>query len=130
LSQFVIDASTALFFASTSRRISSGVTFAAPALLASETLSVLHEAVWRQELPPDLAAEHRRRLAELPISILQPSELPDRSWALADELGWAKTYDAEYVALAMILGVPLLTNDRRLTNRVRGFVDIAPVQRV
>ena len=29
-------------------------------------------------------------------------------------LGWAKTYDAEYVALAQILDIPILTRDRRL----------------
>jgi predicted nucleic acid-binding protein len=33
---------------------------------------------------------------------------------VADELGWAKTYDAEYVALAGLLGCRLVTLDRRL----------------
>jgi predicted nucleic acid-binding protein len=33
---------------------------------------------------------------------------------VADELGWAKTYDAEYVALAGLLGCLLVTLDARL----------------
>ena len=33
---------------------------------------------------------------------------------MADELGWAKTYDAEYVALARLLNCRLVTLDARL----------------
>jgi predicted nucleic acid-binding protein len=46
---------------------------------------------------------------------------------LADELGWAKTYYAEYVGLAKLLGCRLVTLDARLrrgTDRL-GFV-VAP----
>lgn len=46
------------------------------------------------------------------------------TWSLADEMGWAKTYAAEYVALARLLGCRLVTLDRKLrTATVRyGFV--------
>ncbi|TMM12296.1 MAG: type II toxin-antitoxin system VapC family toxin [Actinobacteria bacterium] len=36
------------------------------------------------------------------------------AWQLADELGWAKTYDAEYLALASLLRCQLVTIDARL----------------
>lgn len=125
MSGFVLDASMALYLASTAQSLPDGVTFAAPALMSSETTSVLHEAVWRRELSAEVAADHRRRLTLLPVTIHRSAELHDRAWALADELGWAKTYDAEYVALAQILSLPLLTLDRRLADRVRGLVSVA-----
>ena len=49
-----------------------------------------------------------------PIDARAPGRLGSDAWQLADELGWAKTYDAEYVALARILGCRLLTLDARL----------------
>jgi predicted nucleic acid-binding protein len=46
---------------------------------------------------------------------------------VAEELGWAKTYDAEYVALARLLQCRLVTLDARLRRGADrlGFV-IAP----
>jgi predicted nucleic acid-binding protein len=40
--------------------------------------------------------------------------LAEEAWRIADELGWAKTYDAEYVALASLLDCRLVTVDGRL----------------
>jgi len=46
---------------------------------------------------------------------IEPEALQNESWALADEMGWAKTYDANYVALARVLDCRLVTprHDRR-----------------
>ena len=38
--------------------------------------------------------------------------MAERAWEIADQLGWAKTYDAEYLALAMILDCQIATLDR------------------
>ncbi len=66
-----------------------------------------------------------RRLDGLAISLyVDEPRLHERAWTLADELGWAKTYDAEYVALALILDIPLLTLDGRLA---RGVEHLVPV---
>jgi len=46
--------------------------------------------------------------------VLASSDLGAEAWRIADELGWAKTFDAEYVALAGLLGCRLVTLDARL----------------
>ena len=54
------------------------------------------------------------RLLDHPIDITPSRELVKRATAIAIELGWAKTYDAEYLALAERLQARLLTEDARL----------------
>lgn len=44
----------------------------------------------------------------------RPRRLGREAWNIADELGWTKTYDAEYLALARALDAPLATLDRRV----------------
>jgi predicted nucleic acid-binding protein len=96
----------------------------APPLLWIECESVLHAACWRGELPAHQAIEMRDRLRAAPIAAASPRRLADDAWSVADELGWAKTYDANYVGLARLLGCRLVTLDARLrrgTDRL-GFV--------
>jgi len=96
----------------------------APPLILSESLAALHEMRWRDEIPEDMATLALERRRKMPIRIEQPADLSDEAWRLADEFGWAKTYDAEYVALAKLIDCRLLTVDGRLrrgTDRL-GFV--------
>lgn len=86
----------------------------APRLILSESLSALHEMRWRNEIPDDMATLGLARRKEMPVKIEQPSGLSDEAWRIADEFGWAKTYDAEYVALAKLNGCRLVTVDGRL----------------
>jgi len=86
----------------------------APPLLWSEARSVLHAKVWRGDVPTSEVQRLQQRLAAVPVGGENPSELGAQAWAIADELGWARTYDAEYVALARILGCRLVTADTRL----------------
>jgi predicted nucleic acid-binding protein len=96
----------------------------APPFMFSEALSSLHEAVWRGELDPEQGILAIRRLEGSPVRVEDHPELRTEAWRLADELGFAKTYDAEYLALAGLLGCRLVTLDgrlRRATDRL-GFV--------
>jgi indolepyruvate ferredoxin oxidoreductase alpha subunit len=86
----------------------------APPLMRSEALSSLSEMAYRGEIPPDAARLAVTRLTDLDVSIERPGSLDLVAWDLARSLGWAKTYDAEYVALAQILEIPLVTLDQRL----------------
>lgn len=86
----------------------------APALMWSEARSVLHELSWRGEVTREDADATRIRLERCPVKPRQDRRLGDEAWRIADTLGWAKTYGAEYVALALLLECRLLTLDGRL----------------
>jgi predicted nucleic acid-binding protein len=95
-----------------------------PPLMWSEARSILRLRSWTGDIAAKLAPGMLERLEEAPVNKLDPPELGRRAWKIAEEFGWGRTYDAEYVALAAILKCRLLTVDGRLrrgTDRL-GFV--------
>jgi predicted nucleic acid-binding protein len=121
----VIDASAALFLTSMEdgfRQVEA--TLIAPALLWSEVISTIRRGVWRGAASPALADEMLDRLLTARIGRRSGDELYRRATDVATSLGWARTYDAEYVALAQLEDRPLLTADHRLGRRVASFVEI------
>jgi predicted nucleic acid-binding protein len=86
----------------------------APPLLRAEALSSISEMAFRGEIPPDAARIAALRLPGVDVRLDRPDGLDERIWDVTRSLGWATTYDAEYVALALTHGVPLLTLDGRL----------------
>lgn len=62
----------------------------------------------------DRARQHLERFAGAAIGERNPDGLGGEAWRIAEELGWAQTYGAEYVALAALLGCRLVTLDGRL----------------
>ena len=99
----------------------------APTLLRSETLSALHEAVHAGELESELALDVLARIWAMPIRLLGDAVLRRRAWQLADRLGWAETYDAEYVALTQLQADAFVTLDLELARRVDGIVPTATI---
>lgn len=78
--------------------------------------SVLHELGFRGEISDELAKKALLRLLENSIGLTEarPEGLTRTAWELATEFGWAKTYDAEYLAAAQLMGCRLVTLDSRL----------------
>lgn len=121
----VVDASATLaLVVSTAGLEILGDDLASPALLWSEVTSVLAELVWRREISRDLADRGHAALLAAPISAHRSDTLYERARDVARRLGWAKTYDAEYVALAEILDVPLVTRDVRLGRGAGHLVEV------
>jgi predicted nucleic acid-binding protein len=106
-----------------------GEELVAPALLWSETGSVLHELRWRGSVDAGVTELAFSRLRTARISVRRPRRLLEETWWVADELGLAKTYDAEYVALARLLDCRLVTIDERLRRTASRVADvIGPVE--
>ena len=101
-----------------------GESLVAPPLFHSEIRSALHEAMWRGVIGGERGRSWLGTIEAAPIRIRTHRRLSEESWRVADDLGWAKTYDAEYLALARLLRCRLVTTDLRLrrgTERL-GFV--------
>jgi indolepyruvate ferredoxin oxidoreductase alpha subunit len=99
----------------------------APTLLRSQVLSQLHEAVARGDLPAASARERLRRINAMPIRLLGDAVLRRRAWGVAHELGWAETYQAEYVALTELQADAYVTLDPDLARRLEGIVAVASI---
>lgn len=73
---------------------------------------------WRKEISAERPKTMLARLLKAPVQIRTPDGLIEAAWRIADDLGWAKTYDAQYVALAQMLACKLVSIDERLLRRV------------
>ena len=128
MTRFVVDASAVLHLASAGVEASGAHELLAPTLLRSQTLSALHEAVQRGEIPADVARDHLTRVGRMPIRLLGDAVLRRRAWDVADRLGWASTYDAEYVALTQLQADAFVTLDADLARSVEGIVVTASIE--
>ena len=127
MTRFVVDCGVVLHLVREEIEVPAEHELLAPTLLRSQTLSALHEAVHRGEMPVDVALDHLRRIRALPIRLLGDAVLRRRAWDLAERLGWAETYDAEYVALTQLQADALVTLDAELARRVEGIVTTATI---
>lgn len=127
MTRFVVDAGVVLHLVRTGTEVSGEHELLAPTLLRSQTLSALHEAVHRGELPADVARERLARVGRMPIRLLGDAVLRRRAWDLAERLGWASTYDAEYVALTQLQADAFVTLDAELARSVDGIVATATI---
>jgi predicted nucleic acid-binding protein len=127
MTRFVVDCGVALRLAAEGIEVPAEHQLLAPTLLRSQTLSALHEAVHGGEIPPDVALDRLTRIRAMPIRLLGDAVLRRRAWDLADRLGWASTYNAEYVALTQLQADAFVTLDAELARSVEGIVATASI---
>ncbi len=127
MTRFVADAGAVIHIVSAGIDVSGDHELLAPTLLRSQVLSMLHEAVDRGDLASPLARDYLAQIGAMRIRLLGDGVLRRRAWDLATQLGWASTYEAEYVALTQLQADALVTLDPDLERRVQGIVATAPV---
>ena len=100
----------------------------APALLRSQMLSLLYQAVRRGEMTKEDAERRLFYARGMRIRLLEDRVLQNVAWKVADQLGWSDTFDAEYVALTQLQADALITFDRQLADAVKDLVTVAPIE--
>ena len=127
MTRFVVDAATVLRIVREDIPVADEHELLAPTLLRSQTLSLLHEAVHRGELPSEIARDQLERTWRLPIRLLGDAVLRRQAWKVADRLDWAGTSEAEYVALTQLQGDAFVTADGDLARQLEGVVATASI---
>jgi predicted nucleic acid-binding protein len=127
LTRFVVDPSAVLQLASEGYEVSEEHELLAPTLLRSQVLSTMHEAVHGGEIDADAARDRLDRVNRMPIRLLGDAVLRRRAWELADRLGWASTYEAEYLALTQLQADAFVTLDADLARSAGEVVEVASI---
>lgn len=127
MTRFVVDAGAVLHLVGEGIEVAPEHELLAPTLVRSQLLTTMHEAVHRGELPADVARDRLDRAGRLKIRLLGDAVLRRQAWKVADRLGWASTFDAEYVALTQLQADALVTLDQDLVRAVEGVVTTASV---
>jgi len=127
VARFVVDCGAVLQLVSEGVDVAPKHELLAPTLLRSQTLSALREAVHNGELTADVARERLKNVGAMPIRLLGDAVLRRRAWEIAEQLGWAETYDAEYLALTQLQADAFVTLDAELARQAEGVVPLASI---
>jgi predicted nucleic acid-binding protein len=127
MTRYVIGPDVAVYLAEHETVIRDEHQLVAPALLRSQLLSLLYQAVHRGELTKKEAERRLDYVRGLRIRLLGDRVLQAVAWRIADQLGRSDTLDAEYIALTKLQADALITLDRDLARAAEGLVAIAPI---
>jgi predicted nucleic acid-binding protein len=128
MARYVIGPDVAIHLAAAEAVVPDGRQMLAPALLRSQMLSLLYQAVQRGELTKKDAERQREYVLGMRIRLSGEPVTQRVAWQVADQLGWPDTFDAEYVALTQLEADALITLDRRLADAVKDLVTVAPIE--
>lgn len=127
MTRFVVDCETLLRIAAGEVGVATQHQLVAPTLVRSQALAALYEAARRGEISAAEGIKRVTRINSLKVRFLGDKVLQRQAWKVADDLGWATTYDAEFVALTTLQADAFVTSDRDLAQAVSGLVETATV---
>lgn len=127
MTKYVIGPDVAIHLAREQTSISAEHKLLAPTLLRSQMLSELYQAVRRGELTKTEAGEQLNYVRGLRLRLLGDRVLQKVAWKYADQLGWADTLTAEYLALTELQADAFITLDERLAREASEVVPVAPL---
>ena len=128
MARYVIGPDVAIHLARDQALIRGEHQILAPALLRSQVLSLLYQAVRCGEITRKDAERHLNYVRGLRIRLLGDRVLQNVAWKAAVLLGWPDTFDGEYVALTQLHADALITLDRQLAHVVKDLVRVAPIE--
>ena len=128
MTKYVIGPDVAIHLAHDQAVIGAEHQILAPALLRSQMLSMLHQAVRDGEMTKKDAERRLNYVRGLRIRLLGDRVLQQVAWNVADQLGWSDTYSAEYVALTQLQADAFVTLDAQLAHAVKDLVKVAPIE--
>jgi predicted nucleic acid-binding protein len=128
VTRFVIGPDAALRLARDEAVIPAAHQIVAPTLLRSELLSLLYQAVRRDEMTKQDADRVLTYVRGMRIRLLGDRVLQNVAWKIAGRLGWPDTFAAEYIAATQLQADAFITLDRGLAEAVKGLVTTAPIE--
>jgi predicted nucleic acid-binding protein len=128
MTRYVIGPDVALRLAADEAVIAAEHQLLAPTLLRSQLLSALYRAVRDGELTKKEADRRLSYVRGLRLRLLGDRVLQSVAWKIADQLGWADTYNAEYVALTQLQADAFITLDEELGRAVKGVVPLDSIK--
>jgi predicted nucleic acid-binding protein len=127
VTRFVVDCDALLRIAAGEIKVAAGHELVAPTLVRSQALAALYQAARRGEISAVEGIERVTRINSLKVRFLGDKVLQRKAWKVADQLGWATTYDAEFVALTQLQADIFVTSDDDLARAVSGLVETATI---
>lgn len=124
--RYGVDAATVLRLLAEERDVAPEHQLVAPTLVRSEVLSELHAAVHRGDVDAKAARERLERFNRLKVRYLNDKVSRAVAWQIADELAWAETYKAEYLAVTRLQADALVALDAGIAAAAEGIVPTAP----
>jgi len=127
MTTFVIGPDVALRLARDAARVPARHQLLAPTLIRSQLLSHQYRLVREGELTRGDAQRQLDHIRSLRLRLLGDRVLQGAAWRIAEELGWADTFDAEYVALAQLHADSFVTLDADLARSAGTVVATASI---